>query len=60
MARRHDGLWDDIASFSALMSASRRAIRGKRRKPGAAAFMANLETEILALERELPASGRSD
>ncbi len=60
MARRHDGLWDDIASFSALMAASRRAIRGKRRKPGAAAFMANLETEILALERELPASGRSD
>ena len=55
MARRHDGLWDDIASFSALMSASRRAIRGKRRKPGAAAFMANLETEILALERELRA-----
>ena len=34
-------------------AAARRAIRGKRRKPGAAAFMANLETEALRLEREL-------
>ncbi len=32
-----------------------RAVVGKRRKPGAAAFMANLETELLRLERELRA-----
>ncbi len=30
-----------------------RAICGKRRKPGAAAFMGNLERELLRLEREL-------
>jgi len=35
------------------MRAARRAIRGKRGKPGAAAFMAGLETEVLRLEREL-------
>jgi RNA-directed DNA polymerase len=29
------------------------AVRGKRRKAGAAAFMANLEHELLRLEREL-------
>jgi hypothetical protein len=35
------------------MRAARREIRGKRGKPGAAAFMAELETEVLRLEREL-------
>ena len=30
------------------------AVRGTRRKPGAAAFMANLEHELLRLKRELP------
>ena len=35
------------------MAAAGRAIKGKRRKPGAASFMANLETEVLRLEREL-------
>ena len=30
-----------------------RAVRGKRDKPGAAAFLANLEKELLRLEREL-------
>jgi len=37
------------------MQAARRAIRGKRGKPGAAAFMAGLETEVLRLERQLQA-----
>ena len=32
-----------------------RAIAGKRRAPGPAAFVANLETEVLRLERELQA-----
>lgn len=53
MARRHDGLFDGIADFRALHAAARRAVLGKRRKPGAAAFFANLERELLRLEREL-------
>lgn len=53
MARRHDDLFGAIANFQALLAAARRAVKGKRRKPGAAAFMANLERELLRLEREL-------
>ena len=49
--KRH--LLDGIASFSALLEASRRAAKGKRAKPGAVAFLANQEREILRLEREL-------
>jgi retron-type reverse transcriptase len=50
-------LFGHIARFDALVAAARRAVAGKRRKPAAAAFMANLETECLRLEREL-AQGR--
>ena len=46
-------LFDEIASFPALLQAARNAARGKRAKPGAAAFLANLEPEVLRLEREL-------
>jgi len=53
MPRRHDDLSPRIASFAALYAAARKAIKGKRKKPGAAAFMANYERELLALEREL-------
>ena len=53
MPRRHDHLFDQIASFQALTLAARQAVRGKRHKPGAAAFMARLEHEVLRLEREL-------
>jgi retron-type reverse transcriptase len=52
---RHPDLFDRIAEFGALMQAARRAVRGKRGKPGAAAFMAGLETEVLRLQRELHA-----
>ena len=45
--------FDCIASFSALRAAALRAAAGKRAKPGPAAFLANLETEVLRLEREL-------
>lgn len=48
---RHDRLFD--ASFQALHAAACRAIRGKRRKPGAAAFMASREKALLRLERAL-------
>jgi RNA-directed DNA polymerase len=55
MSRRHDGLFKQIAGFRPLMAAFRSAIKGKRKKPGAAAFCAGLEREILRLERELNA-----
>jgi retron-type reverse transcriptase len=53
MPRRHDGLFGRIANFQALHDAARRAIKGKRKKPGAASIFANLEGELLALERQL-------
>ncbi len=46
-------LFDRIASFEALHAAALRAARAKRGKPGVAAFLANLEREVLRLEREL-------
>jgi len=53
VAAKHRNLFEAIASFPALMEAARRAARGKRAKPGAAAFLANLEKEVLRLERQL-------
>ncbi|MFN7056857.1 reverse transcriptase domain-containing protein [Hyphomonas sp.] len=53
MPRRHNDLFPQIASFEALRRAARKAIRGKRRKRGGAAFQFALERELLALEREL-------
>lgn len=55
MPKRHNDLFAEIASFSALHAGARRAIRGKRAKPGAAAFMVRLEPELLGLERRLQA-----
>ena len=57
MPRKERDLFDGIASFQALLEAALRAARGKRDKPGVAAFLANLEPEVLQLERELR-SGR--
>jgi len=51
--RKVDHLFGEIANFPALIDAALRAVVGKRRKPGAAAFMARLEREVLALERGL-------
>ena len=53
MPRKETGLFDRIASFPALREAALRAAKGKRATPGAAAFLANLEPEVLRLEREL-------
>jgi len=53
MVKRHDHLFERIADFGALHAAAKRAVLGKRRKPGASAFFANLEGEVLALERQL-------
>ena len=52
---RADDLFDRIATFGALCAAASRAAAGKRRGPGPAAFLADLEPEVLALERELRA-----
>ena len=51
--RPHDDLFDAIAGFQPLMRAANEALRGKRRKPGAAVFAADLEKEVLRLERQL-------
>jgi retron-type reverse transcriptase len=53
MSKLHDGLFDRFATFRALRVAAMRAVKGKRKKPGAAGFFAGLETEVLRLEREL-------
>ena len=53
MPKKERDLFDGIASFSALLPAALCAAKGKRDKPGAAAFLAGLETEVLRLEREL-------
>ena len=50
---RHDDLFGQIANFAALRRAARRAVIGKRKKPGASAFFANLEFQLLRLERQL-------
>jgi hypothetical protein len=53
MPQRHDHLFERFATFPALRRAAKLAIRGKRKKPGAARFQFALERELLRLEREL-------
>lgn len=53
MPKRHDDLFDAIANFRSLRRSALKAVKGKRAKPGAAAFMADLEGECLRLERQL-------
>ena len=53
MPKQHNDLFGKIANFATLHAAYRKAVAGKRRKPGAAAFAANLETNLLRLERQL-------
>ncbi len=53
MPRRAGGLFEQIADLHRLREAAKRAARGGRRSPGAARFLAELERECLALEREL-------
>jgi hypothetical protein len=53
MAKQQDDLFHRIANFRALKAAAMKAILGKRKKPGAAAFCANLEPELLRLECSL-------
>lgn len=53
MPKRHDDLFDTIANFRSLRRAALKAAKGKRAKPGATAFLADLERECLRLERQL-------
>lgn len=46
-------MFERIANFQALCEAAQRAAKSKRRKPGVAGFLANLERNVLRLEREL-------
>ena len=57
MRRARDGLFDAVAGFEALYAAALRDVAGKRRTRVPAAFLANIERELLRLERELR-SGR--
>ncbi len=51
--RVHDNLFPQFANFNALRLAARKAVLGKRKKPGASAFIANAERELLRLEKQL-------
>ena len=53
MAKKADALFERIASFAALRCAAMKAIKGKRAKPGAAGFMANLEKNLIVIEARL-------
>jgi len=51
--RRQGHLFDAMVGFGSLRDAALRASRGKRLSRDAAGFLAELEREILALQREL-------
>ena len=53
MPVRQSNLFGHIASFPALCAAAEPAAKGKRSKAEPAGFLANLETNVLRLEREL-------
>lgn len=53
MPRRHNRLFHRIADWQALRTAARKAILGKRKKPGASKFQYSLEGQLIRLEREL-------
>lgn len=55
MPRRASDLFDRIAAFQPLCEAAQRAARGKRGKPGVAAFLAGLERNVLRIEEALQA-----
>lgn len=56
--KRIGAIFDEIVSFENLFHAWRKARRGKRNRPDVASFALNLESELLALQRELD-SGES-
>ncbi len=53
--KRIGNLWPQVTSFANLLRAAEAAAAGKRKRPDVAAFLLNLEWELLALRRELVA-----
>ncbi len=53
VVKRAKNLWPQLVSFDHLHACARRALRGKRKSPEACAFHADLEVNVLALQREL-------
>lgn len=51
--KRHRHLFEQVCSFENLLAAARKAWRGKRSRPSAAAFYARFEDEVVALRSEL-------
>lgn len=47
--KRVGDLWDDLVSFGNLLAAAEAAAAGKRTRPDVAAFLLNLEGEMLTL-----------
>ena len=52
MPQRISGLWPRLITFENLLLAHRKARRGKRERLDVAAFEFDLETNLLALQRE--------
>lgn len=50
---RHGGLFDRVTSIPNLFSAARKALRGRGSRMPGAAFLADLETEVVALSHEM-------
>jgi hypothetical protein len=53
--KRYGNLWEGMIAFESLLRAAERARRGKRRRPAAARFFFNLESELWRLHDELAA-----
>jgi retron-type reverse transcriptase len=51
--KRVSGLWPKLVSFENLHEAVRRAALGKRKRPDVAAFLLNVESQLVSLRREL-------
>lgn len=55
--RRRRGLWHEVVSLENLHRAAWAALRGKRARPSVTAFFVDLETNLLALQRDLAFGG---
>ena len=51
--KRTGRLWPELTSFPHLLRAAEAAAAGKRKRPDVAAFLLNLEPELVRLQREL-------
>lgn len=51
--KRVGNLWEGLTSFANLLAAAQGAAAGKRNRPDVAAFLMDLETELVQLRREL-------